>query len=481
MLFQMRDSASGDSLWAVLFQRLLLFSGLSLLFLIPSAYFARFNGDWPLYASEALCSHTTRINTCGQTGKWPDNPFRGDVGKIEQVITFGVYYPSYTFTRAYGLFLSPTDSLTSAIAKIHIFKSLVAASLTFAVLHLLRVFPSSRPFALKASLVAFAFPYLLFTSASVYPSPIASIGLLLTLVCTKVMSEVMELGASQYVLLATLFLTSSAIVMTNRLETAVFCGVAITLAVLRFWGRRRIRRRLMYCFASYVFLFGILAAQNTALNRQLFELVQLRLRVVSPTAAESSVIVSQIGDTGYSLLALVTFIDNSTRNLHSAINNGGSSPGWWVNLLLALSWSPLLVIMTRHLVGLIQSPATGQMKRFATLARNWPSFVCLALFFLIPFIYQSIWFFHYAVPLMMVSLFFDEQNRLGHKLTRVLLMTGICSNLLTFLSVAKTANTVRFQNASIESQWLVLTGVIAGFLVVGTAGYTAKERPRDRL
>ena len=476
--FSMRVTAPSSSRFVVALSGLLQLSSFFLLFLVSSTYFSRFHSDWPYYASEALCSSAANIESCSQTGEWPNDPFQVNVRTINHIPDLGVRFTSESFARLYGIFLSQNDTFASAIAKIHIFKSLVTATLLYASLNLVKHFPTLRPYATRAALCAFSFPYLLFTSASVYSAPIASIALLLTLLTMKAMTEVTDLRNSQLVLLASLFLISLAVVLTNRFETTMFCGLAIALSAASKWTKRLMHKRLVFCLVSFAALFGICVAQNTELRRLSLETVQLNLRVVSSEAADTSAAVRQVGDFGFSLLAPVTFVDNSTRNLSAATSYAEGSLGRWMYPLIVMSWIPLLVIVIRHLVGLFRPLIVCSKKNFRTLVRRWPSLLCLALFIVIPSVFKSIWFFQYAVPLIMVSLYFADQERLNNKLTKNLFLVGVCSNLLAFWSVTRTRDIMAFWNILIESHWLFLAVVLAGFTSIVLAANSARMPSR---
>ena len=455
----------------VLFAFLLCFCSISLLTLITSVFFGRFNSDWRYYMSEAVCSDPSGNTICNDVAIWPSDLFERNVESYDRIPDLGARYTSETFARLYRIFLNPSDSLTAATAKIHIFRSLVASSIITSCLILTRRFRKSRVFAVRAAFCAFGFPYLLFTSSSVYPAPLASIAILLFLICVKAITGEENLGTIDRILLLFMFLVSSAVIMANRLEVTAFSGVAIFLVALQNWRTQRLRKHLVSHVLIFTALFSAFASQNSAIQNNAIEIIGGNFRVVSSEAAEASMLFRNIGDMGFSLLAPVTFVDNSTRNLILAIAGSRSSLGLMTYGLVALAWIPLAVVVLSHVGSLIQPIRLGRKLSTATNSWNWPLLLCFALFFVIPAAFRTIWFFQYAIPLILVSLFFANDSRLNPTLTKLLIVVSALSNLATFFAIARTVNIVYFWGLSIATPWLIIAGLMASLVAAGSMRY----------
>jgi hypothetical protein len=188
-------------------------------------------------------------------------------------------------------------------------------------------------------------------------------------------------------------------------------------------------------------------------------------KVLSVETARSSVVVDKIGDLGLTVTAPLTFFDNSSRILYGALGDSADTSSVPFNILIIVSWIPLVCLFSLKLLFLFR-PLLRSFSYWRTfLVRSYPALFVIGLFIVIPFFTRTIWFLHYAIPLLCVFLLFTESMSLNRNFTRALFGLGVLCNILTFYVVS-------FKNSDlyiadyifgVELQIGVMTGAV--FLV----------------
>lgn len=457
------------------------------IFLSAAFTFSRFNGELPLYLSEIVCSGPTRNYNCIQDSS-PSciktlshlvNVFR--TAQMEPILVqdCGVRFTSATFAHFLNLFSDSKDSLALAIGKIYIIKSMIAAYFLTVSLYLVRQFHYTFRFAVQSVICIFAFPYSLFGAASEYPAVIATIAMLPVLISLKIYGQEKRLTPAFHFLFLVNLMIGFAMIMANRFETTMFCGIAILIHVWHScWNKQQ--QRAWPPLLIFTTLLLIFTSQNISLRTLLQGTFDGTTKVLSTDTAESSAVVQAIGDAGLSVTAPVTLVDNSSRNVLDAVVVSHTDNRVITLVLLIVFWAPLVLVISPRLVLLFRELLSKRGVR-TIASEQLPAVLVLSLFVLIPLIARTIWFFQYAIPLILVFLF-ATSNLGGSSISlNVLLKTGLFSNALAYVSVLTQNGPLYVGTIVIESHWIAATGLLFGVLVSKLLTmYTIESAVQDR-
>jgi len=314
------------------------------MFLIASFSFHRFNVDWPYYLSEIVCSGPSKVRNCGPNNWDLVNLFQSTFAESLQVFDYGIRYTSAPFANLVGSIAKSSDSLTVVVTKVHILKALLAAYFISLTLYFSQRFRETRILAMELLICAFAFPYTLFMTASVYPASIASVALLPCLIILRIVEQT-HLPVRTLLFLSGNLLIAASVIVTNRFETTVFMGLAVAIFVVSNWRRRRELRGMFVISVPILLALAYSVVQNAILRRWITRTIRGEAKILEPETAESSSAVGLLGDAGLSITAPVTFFDNSSRNLLSAVEQLSSSPDYVDFIILVVCWLPLTSLL----------------------------------------------------------------------------------------------------------------------------------------
>lgn len=438
-----------------------------LIFFIACFGFSSLNPDLHFYLSEIVCSGPSRSLNCSRESQLLTNVFRTPENSSILLQDYGIRYISATFAKFVAVFTDRTDSLTLVIVKLYVIKSAVAAYFLTVSVYLTKRFHYTRWFALQSVICIFAFPYSLFGASSEYPATIASVAMLPILISLQIYGQEKQLTSSFHLLVGAILITGFSVVMANRFETTMFCGLAVIAHAWHRYGRVH-RFRVWIPLLVYGVLLVVFASQNFTLRSWLQNLLQNRVNILSSDTAQSSVLVQVLGDAGLSAAAPLTFIDNSSRNLSNAVLPSQSRSGIIVIVLLMMFWAPLVLVVSSKLLLLFRGIVLQRQSLGLTVGKYLPGVSVVVLFVLIPYFARTIWFFQYAVPLLLVFLFSTLNLNLSATLLGSLFRVGIFSNALAFISIMTSQGSLYFGSTSIESFWIVITGLLLGVLAYMT-------------
>jgi hypothetical protein len=273
-------------------------------------------------------------------------------------------------------------------------------------------------------------------ASSVYTASIAAIALMQILIIIKIFEVERHLPSSAVWNLVIGFVLASVLVVSNRFETTVFYSLAVAITCLRFWKNidKRIYAKLI--IPIYLVITGTAIGQNKSLQAWIGLIIKGEAKVLSVETARSSVVVDKIGDLGLTVTAPLTFFDNSSRILYGALGDSADTSSVPFNILIIVSWIPLVCLFSLKLLFLFR-PLLRSFSYWRTfLVRSYPALFVIGLFIVIPFFTRTIWFLHYAIPLLCVFLLFTESMSLNRSFTRVLFGLGVLCNVLTFYVVS---------------------------------------------
>lgn len=449
---------------------LIVFTCVALLLFFSSLYFSKFNVDYPFYLSELVCSGPSRIQNCRPVSHNKLAFFLNHQDFVQTIPDYGVKYTSSSFARFLSIFISKNDSLNTVVFKVHIVKSLLGSyflTLTFA---LAATIKSLRRLVLDLTLCTFAFPYMIFMISSVYPAPIATLGLLLSLVILRVLELERKPSIPLLFFLYVGFLSSVLVILANRVETTVFFGIALVLLVFRNRDFPEKLPRLSLFLATYLGLLGLFVSRNDALQSWFMRIVSNKVEVLNPQTVSSSIIASRVGGVGLSLASPVTLFDNTTRNLLGALS-GTVALSWFAGVLLVIiCWGPLMTFLFAKVILLAKDLVSSFRNRNLSLNKSLGGLVVVFLFVYIPFFAKTIWFFQYAAPLFLLFAFFVDSSTHPHRFQKVMLVAALTANFLILARVALVNGPINVSGSIIEPLWLlVVWTVLVALLVSATA------------
>jgi len=309
----------------------------------------------------------------------------------------------------------------------------------------------------------FAFPYSLFGAASEYPAVIATIAMLPVLISLKIYGQEKRLTPAFHILFLVNLMISCAVIMANRFETTMFCGTAILIHVWHSCWKKQLQRAWtpLLIFTTLLLIF---LSQNVFLRTLIQGTFDGTTKVLKADTAETSVVVQVIGDAGLSVTAPVTLIDNSSRNVLGALVESHTDNKVIALVLLIVFWAPLVLVILPRLVLLFRELLSKRGVR-TIASEQLPAILVLSLFLLIPLMARSIWFFQYALPLILVFLFATSSLGGSSISLNALLKIGLFSNALAYVSVLTQNGPLYVGTIVIESHWISATGILIGVLV----------------
>jgi hypothetical protein len=283
------------------------------------------------------------------------------------------------------------------------------------------------------------------------------------LISLKIYGQEKRLTPAFHFIFTVNLMISCAVIMANRFETTMFCGVAILIHVWHSCWKKQ-QQRVWTPLLIFTTLLLIFVSQNMALRTLLQGTFDGTTKILSTDTAETSAVVQSIGDAGLSVTAPITFVDNSSRNVLGAVVESHTDNKVIALVLLIVFWAPLVLVISQKLVLLFRELLSKQGVR-TIASEQLPAILVLSLFVLIPSIARSIWFFQYALPLILVFLFATSSLGGSSISLNALLKISLFSNALAYVSVLTQNGPLYVGTIVIESHWIAAAGILIGVLV----------------
>jgi hypothetical protein len=440
---------------------------LSLIFFISGFNFETFtDGSHSYYASEIVCSGPSRDLNCSIQRQDDVQLFRGSINEPTQLPNYGARYASSSFANFLNLFITSTDSLQTVILKIFSIKSLVAAYLVAYSLFLVKKFDIVRQLATKLLLVAFSFPYLLFGMAGVYPAPIATLAVIPILITLKIFEREKTLSPSTTNVLFTNLFLSLTVVMANRFETTAFVVFGICMWGIQNFFKMSKKNITVVTFGSLICLSFFLIS-NPILWGLFFSASSGEFSALSQVQADSSIVVESIGNIGLSVMAPVTFGDNSTRNLLNAVGFHTSNQILVVMLVL-IAWIPLSVLLIQAAKNILLPLFRKNLPWRKSAAERIPALLTLGIFLAVPAFARTVWFFWYLAPLLAVFVFFTDHLENAKKSFKLIIWLATASNTLYFILVVLKLGNLEVSRITLSPSLQIVLGFSLGLIGLKT-------------
>ena len=438
--------------------------------LLASFYFQNLNVDWPYYLSEIVCSGPSASTNCVKPTSIAIELFKSSPDNQFQVSDFGVRYTSELFAKFVSQFIGERDSLSAVILKLHILKSLIGAVAVTLSLYLGYQYSYTRSLVVSLLICVFSLPYTSFMAASVYPASIATVALVPLITGLKVLRKESVLSPATWTLFIIIYLAGFLTIFANRFETSVFLGVALGLFTFQeFTVSNSQRSRALVILLLFIATLSLALSINPHLRSWFQSTFSGNAKVLNPETTSKSAAVATIGEIGLSATAPVTAIDNTSRNLVSAVDTIVALPPFFTPVVVSLFWIPLLVLIGNRLYCLFAPFVLRQVKFRKLFTTHYPELILLAIFFSVPYFARTVWFFQYWAPLAAIFIFFSDSQRVtNHTLIR-LVYVGSLSNLFVFLVFSLRHGTVYLGSFSLSVGIIISTGLCSAFILYVTS------------
>jgi hypothetical protein len=447
----------------------LLWIGLTLflIFFISGFNFETFtDGSHSYYASEIVCSGPSRDLNCSLQIQDDVQLFRGSINEPIQLPNYGARYTSSSFANFLNLFITSTDSLQIVILKIFSIKSLVAAYLVAYSLFLVKKFDIVRQLATKLFLVAFSFPYLLFGMTGVYPAPIATLAVIPILITLKIFEREKTLPPSTINVLFTNLFLSLTVIMANRFETTAFMVFGICM-----WGIQNYfktsKKNVTVIVLGSIICLSLFLISNPTMRALFLNSSSGKFSVLSQAQALESKIVTSIGTSGLSVMAPLTFVDNSTRNLLNALSSNTSNQFFKFPLVL-IAWIPLSVLLLQAVKNSLLPLFRKNLLWRKSVAERIPALLTLGIFFNVPTFARTVWFFWYLAPLLAIFVFFTDHLEDKEKSFKLLTWLATASNTFYFILVVLKLGTLEVGSIFLSPSLQIVLGFSLGLIGLKT-------------
>lgn len=442
---------------------LLLFSCLvSGLFFLAGFGFYRFNVDLPFYLSEIVCSGPSKVKNCRDGVVSSGIVFQSSPTGATILQDFGVRYTSATFATFLNLFSNAEDTVATLITKIYAVKSVIVTFFVTVSIYFARRCYYVYRITLESIICTFALPYSLFGAASEYPAVIATIATLPILISLNIYRCEPTISSKFHLLLATTCIFACSVVMANRFETTVFCGIAFLIHAWQCHRKGQVHRGAIPLL-MYLTLLVIFISRNDALKYWFRKIVLFDASILNDETVQTSKLVQAIGDSGLSVGAVITLFDNTSRTVTSALDSSVHSgmQSLLIRVVVLVSWIPLVLIVSNKLYLLLRAMVKQKRELRAFASEYLPALFVIILFFLIPAIARVIWFFQYANPLILVFLFVIPTFEGNSISLKPLLLIGLFSNTVAYFSVFTQSGSLYLGHIVIGSRWIVVTGLVS--------------------
>jgi len=423
-----------------------LFVSLSLLFFLASFSFQnQFVSAHSYYVSELVCSGPAKESLCTDEQQPDIRLFRGLPGEPTQVKEYQARYVSAPFAWLLAQSHSPLDTLREVALKTYVIKSVLAAALVTFVIVIAAYRRELRPIVLSLFLVMFSIPYAVFAMSGFYHASIASLAVLTLLVTTRLWFGYSHKRLTALTLFTILFALFY-LVSSTRFEALAALIVFVLILPLTSSWRRTLSsitwRMYLALLGSLTTATSLAVFTNDVLKRWMVGALTGTAQVLSRETADQSIIVGAIGDAGLSVLALITLIDNSTRNIGAQFADEArqltsTTVGPIISVALdvilrILAWVPILLVafaQWRSIRRALRQRASFQ-ERFMMLL---PLLIWICLFHFVPMFARTSWFIWYVMPLLLCAVATVDHRELISTSERVAIVIAGSVNVFSMI------------------------------------------------
>jgi len=356
-------------------------------------------GSHSYYASELVCGGPAATSLCTANAQPDTRLFRGSLDEPRQLQEREPRYFSRPFAWVLSQVHSETDTLREATIKVFLAKALIAGALTAYCTALCAAFPGLRPLAIRLFIVAFSIPHLWLGVSSFYTAGMASAALIATLLTITVFEENLALSRSWHFSLILIFMLLSLLIGTNRFETYCCLILSVVLTIRKIFStasRKSLQSSTVTLSVASLIVFGLIFQINETLRRFLGLYLNGPGLKVLPIGASAESRLSALNDASFSLLAPLTFVDNTSRDILHRLDIDFN----YLSLVLIGSWTPVLTVFVRLGIDVARN-LRSKVPMAAKLVSHMNLLIWLVLFLVIPWLARTVWFYWYALPFLL--------------------------------------------------------------------------------
>ena len=403
------------------------------------------NGSHSYYASEITCSSPSKDLNCSQIWQIDQMLFRGHPDEPTKITDYGSRYISSSFAKFIGIFISSTDNFRMVILKTYLIKALLATYLLFSMLICVKKFKDLKSITAQLSCLFFSAEYFLRAITSVYPTGLATVASLSSLVILKIFMDDYLISKNMKIFLGLNFLISSLIIVSNRFETT--CYVMLCFFVFIVFGKNKIKffeRLKLVGTPIFVFAtsFTLIWITSTDFRRLLKEVLRGDFQVLTIGMIGNSEIIQKFGRAAVAAEAPLTLITNTynkaqygpvTAFFEEHFDFAGSYIVVILQYILITSFFvPILFIFFNALIKNLRP--FFNYKKFDRSERKSQMGSLFIIFnmFLIPFLAFTPWWLWYIMPLLLTYVLFVDASLNSGKVWKYLYVTIFITNSFNF-------------------------------------------------
>jgi hypothetical protein len=302
--------------------------------------------------------------------------------------------------------------------------------------------------------------------AGVYPAPIATMAVIPILITLKVFEREKTLPPSTINVLFTNLFLSLTVIMANRFETTAFVVFGICMWGIQNYLKTSKKNVTVIVLGSLICL-SLFLISNPTMRALFLNSSSGKFSVLSQAQAYESKIVASIGTSGLSVMAPLTFVDNSTRNLLNAVSSNTSNQSFKSPFVL-IAWIPLSVLLLQAVKNSLLPLFRKSLLWRKSAAERIPALLILSLFWIIPTFAQTVWFFWYLIPLLAIFVFFTDHLENIEKRFKLLIWLATASNTLYFILVVLKLGNLEVSRITLSPSLQIVLGFSLGLIGLKT-------------
>ena len=435
-------------------------------------------GSHSYYASEITCSSPSKDLNCSQIWQIDQMLFRGHLDEPTQITDYGSRYISSSFAKFIGIFISSTDSFRMVILKTYLIKALLATYLLFSILICVKKFKDLRSIIAQLSCLFFSAEYFLRAITSVYPTGLATVAFLSSLVILKIFMDDYAISKNMKIFLSLNFSISSLLIVSNRFETTCYMLLCFFVFIVfgtkktKFFERLKLASTPILVFATS---FAIIWITSTDFRKLLKQVLRGDFQVLTIGMIENSEIIQKFGRAAVAAEAPLTLITNT----YSKANYGPVTAFFKEHFDFAGSY--IVVILQYILITSFFVP--GLFIFFNALIKNLRPFFDYEKFdrserksqmgslfiifnmFLIPFLAFTPWFIWYIMPLLLTYVLFADASLNSRKVWKYLYLTVFLTNSFSFYLYNDAFNGIYISGFMVRPLVLKMVFIVAALTI----------------
>ena len=405
-------------------------------------------GSHSYYASEITCSSPSKVINCAPLGALSEIDqilFRGHPDEPTQIANYGQRFVSSSFAKFIGIFISSTDNFRLVILKTYLIKALLATYLLFSILICVKKFKNLKSISAQLVLFYLSSAYFLRAITSVYPTGLATVASLSSLVILKIFMDDYLISKKMKIFLYLNFLISSLIIVSNRFETTCYMLLCFFVFIVfgtnktKFFERLKLVGTPILIFATS---FTVIWITSTDFRQLLALVLKGNFQVLAQGMYTNSEIIQKFGRAAVAAEAPITLMTNAVRisnfrPVQSFFEEHFDFAGSYIivilqYILITSFFVPGLFIFFNALIKNLRPFFNYEKFDRSERRSQIGSLFIIFNMFLIPFLAFTPWWLWYIMPLLLTYVLFADASLNSGKVWKCLYLTVFVTNLFNF-------------------------------------------------